>query len=89
MATGLIWYAYGLGDLWYKALQVKDKANPPVLLRKPLQPYRTAGNVPSYLLVGSLIKMCTLTLRSGNTARKLLPFPPTQYTDYTQRMQNS
>ena len=57
MTTGLIGNAYGLGDLWSKALQVKYKANQQALLRKALQPYRAAVDVPSCLFVEELIEM--------------------------------
>jgi Sulfotransferase domain len=57
MATGMVGNAYGLGDLWSKALQAQDKATRQTLLRGALEPFRAAVDVPSCLFVEDLVEM--------------------------------
>jgi hypothetical protein len=57
MATEMVGNAYGLGDLWLKTLQAKDKLTRQTLLRRAIEPFRAAVDVPSCLFVEELVGM--------------------------------
>jgi hypothetical protein len=57
MATGMVGNAYGLEDLWSKALQAKDKPTRQTLLRRALEPFRAAVDAPSCLFVEDLVEI--------------------------------